>query len=258
MEKKEFLVEPERKTPVIHTDVFVAGAGTAGCIAAIAAARAGAKVLLVERTPVPGGTLGNGGIGISSFYSASKDPAEAKRIVGGLAYELEQRLEKESGATGFVPMPGDANFSSWRTVCDHEIYKGVISQMLLEAGVRVLLQTMFCDVVLEDDRIGAVLIENKDGRSAVAAKQYIDATGDGDIARMAGIEQTQIWQNYHEVCGGPNGLVFGMAGIDFERLLKENPTGASPFPICGIPDMRHFRSWISIFSPPCRRFMKVR
>lgn len=225
MEKREFVTEPERRTPVIRADVFVAGAGTAGCIAAIAAARAGASVILAERTPVPGGTLGNGGIGISSFHSASKDPDRAKRIVGGLAYELERRLEEAGGATGFVPIPGDANKSSWRTVGDHEVYKGVISQMLLEAGVRVFLQTMFCDVLLEDGRIEAVFLENKSGRFAVAAKQYIDATGDGDVARMAKAEQTQIWQRYHEVCGGPNGLVFGMAGIDFDRFQRENPNG---------------------------------
>ena len=225
MEKIEYLTEPARKTPVLYGDVFVAGAGTAGCLAAIAAARAGAKVILVERTPVPGGTLGNGGIGISSYFSASKDPARAKRIVGGLAYELEQRLEEAGGATGFVPVPKDANDSSWRTVGDHEIYKGVISEMLLEAGVRVFLQTMFCGAQMDGERIRAVFIENKSGRFAVVAKQFVDATGDGDIARMAGAERKQIWQRYHEVCGGPNGLVFGMAGIDFERFLKENPNG---------------------------------
>ena len=225
MEKIEYLTEPARKTPVLYGDVFVAGAGTAGCLAAIAAARAGAKVILVERTPVPGGTLGNGGIGISNYFSASKDPNRARRIVGGLAYELEQRLEAAGGATGFVSMPKGPNGSSWRTVGDHEIYKGVISEMLLEAGVRVFLQTMFCGAQMDGERIRAVFIENKSGRFAVVAKQFVDATGDGDIARMAGAEQRQIWQRYHEVCGGPNGLVFGMAGIDFERFLKENPNG---------------------------------
>lgn len=229
----KYLTEPERKTPVIETDVFVAGAGTAGCIAAIAAARMGAKVVLVERTPVPGGTLTNGGIGISSFYSATKNPDEAKRIVGGIAYELVNRLEEAGGATGFIPAPGDNNFSPYRIVADHEIYKAVISRMLMEAGVRVFLSTMFCGVCLKEKaaadtgnrRIKAVFIENKDGRAAVAARQYVDASGDGDIARMAGLKQTELWQRYHEVCGGPNGLVFGMAGIDFERVVAENPTG---------------------------------
>lgn len=229
----KYLTEPERKTPVIETDVFVAGAGTAGCIAAIAAARAGAKVILVERTPVPGGTLANGGIGISSYYSATKEPKEAKQIVGGIAYELATRLQEAGGATGFIPTPGDNNFSPYRIVADHEIYKAVISQMLMGAGVRVFLSTMFCGVCMEEDavdaagnhKIKAVFIENKDGRRAVAAKQYVDASGDGDIARMAGVRQTELWQRYHEVCGGPNGLVFGMAGIDFERAVAENPTG---------------------------------
>ena len=72
-----YIVEPERKIPAIEADVFVAGAGTAGCIAAIAAARAGASVVLVEKLPVPGGTFCNGGIGINSYYANTEDPAKA-------------------------------------------------------------------------------------------------------------------------------------------------------------------------------------
>lgn len=226
MELLEYLVEPERRVPVMEADVFIAGAGTAGCIAAIAAARLGAKVVLVEKMPVPGGTYTNGGIGANSFYSAGSDPIRAKRIVGGIPYELSQRLEMAGGGTGFVPTPDDNHHSPWRFVADHEIYKGVISEMLMEAGVNVYLQTMFCGVLMDGETITAALIENKDGRSAVRAKQYIDASGDGDIARYAGVKQIELWSHYHEVCGGPTGLVFGMAGVDTDRFLKENPDGA--------------------------------
>ncbi len=221
-----YITEPARELPVIEADVFVAGAGTAGCVAAISAARAGAKVVLVEKLPVPGGTFCNGGIGINSYYACTEDPAKAKRIVGGVAYELAQRLEQAGGATGFLPSPNDHYHSPYRFVADHEVHKGVLCEMLMEAGVTVLLQTMLCGLLMDGARIQAAIIENKNGRSAVAAKQYIDCSGDGDAARFAGVEQVEIWQDYDKVCGGPTGLVFGMAGVDFDRLLSENRDGA--------------------------------
>ncbi len=228
----DYIMEPERKVPAIEADVFVAGAGTAGCIAAISAARAGASVVLVEKLPVPGGTFCNGGIGINSYYACTEDaenPENATRVVGGIAYELAQRLEQAGGATGFLQSPNDHYHSPYRFVADHEVHKGVICEMLMEANVQVYLQTMFCGVIMDGSRIQAALIENKDGRMAVKAKQYIDASGDGDIARFAGLEQIDIWQNYDKVVsGGATGLVFGMAGIDYDRLIKENPDGVFP------------------------------
>lgn len=226
MKTESYILEPERKIPVIEADVFIAGAGTAGCIAAIAAARQGAEVVLVEKMPVPGGTYTNGGIGANSFYAMSRDPETAKRVVGGIPYELNQRLLDACGGTGYIPTPDDHHHSPYRYVADHEIYKGVISEMLLEAGVTVLLQTMFCGVLMDGARISAALIENKDGRTAVRAKQYIDCSGDGDIARRAGVEMIPLWQDYDKVCGGPTGLVFGMAGVDTDKMVRENPKGA--------------------------------
>ena len=228
-----FVTEPARQTPVTETDVFVAGAGTAGCIAAIAAARAGAKVILAEKLPVPGGTLTNGGIGISNYYASSDGTQPPKRIVGGIPYELACRLEEALGATGFLPAKPKAGSNPYRIVADHEIYKGVISEMLLEAGVTVLLSTLCCGVRLQEERgtefrISHVFLENKDGRCAIAAKQFIDATGDGDLAHMAGLPQEELWTRYHEVCGGPTGLVFGMGGVDLDRFEAENPAGVFP------------------------------
>jgi len=227
MDNINSIYEPGRNLPVIQGDVFIAGGGTAGCIAAIAAARAGAKTVLVEKMPVPGGTYTNGGIGTSSFYSANTDPSASRQIVGGVAYELIQRLDAAGGSTGFVASPNEHHHNPYRYVADHEVFKGVISEMLIEAGVTVYLQTMFCGVMMEGNRITAALIENKNGRSAVVARQYIDASGDGDVAKFAGVEQVEIWQNYDQVCGSATGLVFGMGGIDFDRMLAENPGAAA-------------------------------
>ena len=220
---KHYFIEPEKRLPVIDADVCVAGAGTSGLIAAIAAARNGAKVVLVEKLPVPGGTLTNGGIGFNAYYSQeTKDGPPSRRIVGGLAYELAQRLESTGFSTGFAHLEHDHYRIPYRFMADHEALKAVASEMLMESGVTVFLQTFLASVAYEGTTIKAAIIENKDGRSAIVAKQYIDATGDGDIARMMGLQQLELWQDYDTVCGGPTGLVFGMAGIDFEKAVKEN------------------------------------
>lgn len=220
------ITEAARALPVLEYDVFVAGAGTAGCIAAIAAARAGARVLLVEKLPVPGGTYTNGGIGTYSYFASCGPGEEPRRIVGGLPFELAERLETEVGATGFLPTPGDKHRIPCRFVADHEVYKGVISDMLLSSHVDVLLQTQLAGLICSEGRISHAIIENKDGRRAVSARVFIDATGDGDAARLAGCPRLELWQEYTGVCGAPTGLVFGMSGIDFDRLLSENPGSA--------------------------------
>ncbi len=180
------ITEAARTLPVLEYDVFVAGAGTAGCIAAIAAARAVARVLLVEKLPVPGGTYTNGGIGTYSYFASCGSGEAPRRIVGGLPFELAERLEAEGGAMGFLPTPGDKHRIPCRFVADHEVYKGVISEMLLASGVDVLLQTQLAGLICEDGRIRCAVSENKDGRRAAAAKVFVDATGDGDAARHAG------------------------------------------------------------------------
>ena len=216
-----YFTEAARQIPIVETDVFIAGAGTAGCIAAIAAARAGAKVTLVEKLPVPGGTLTNGGIGVSSFFSQNADPAQAKRIVDGLPYELIDTLIKRGGATLFRPTPNNEQLNPYRVVADHEPYKGVISEMLMEAGVNVLLNTMLSDVVTEDGRIQYVIVQNRNGRTAYKAASYIDTTGDGDLAKLAGAKQFDM--THGKECA--TGMVFGISGVDIDRALAENPKG---------------------------------
>ncbi len=223
MESNRFILEPSREIPVIEADVLVAGAGTAGCIAAIAAARLGAKVVMIEKMPVPGGTYTNGGNHCSSFYAASDDPETAKRIVGGIPYELALRIMDAGGSEGFLPTPNTKHRSPFSFLSKHYVYKGVLSEMLLEEGITVYLQTLMCGAELEGDSIRCVFIENKNGRSAVKAKQFIDCTGDGDLAKAAGVEQVPTWKDYTEVCTSPTGLVFGMGGIDYDRAVAENP-----------------------------------
>lgn len=222
MESIKLFHEPARDIPVLETDVLVAGAGTSGCIAAIAAARAGTDVILVEKLPVPSGTLTNGGNGIYSYFAQTNDPNQAVQVVGGIPYELALRVDAAEGSTGFIAIPNEPRKCPKKPIFNHEVIKGVLCEMLLEAGVKVYLQTVLCGVKMESGKIQAAIIENKDGRSAIVAKQYVDCTGDGDVAKFCGLEQVTNWQDYNKVSGAATSLPFAMAGIDFDRAVKES------------------------------------
>lgn len=222
----EYVVEPARRIPVAQADVVVVGGGTAGCIAAVAAARAGAKTYLIEKNPIVGGTYTNGGTGTFSFFSTNAVPEKAHRIVDGIPYEMINRIDALGGFTGFIPTPNESHHCPYRAMSDHEAYIAAVSDMLLEAKVEVLLQTMLSRVVTEDGVIKAIIVENKDGRSAIEANAFVDCTGDGDLARYAGCEQIEHWQDYTQVCSAPTAMVFGMGGIDFEKVVRENPEAA--------------------------------
>ncbi|MCR5145280.1 MAG: FAD-dependent oxidoreductase [Lachnospiraceae bacterium] len=209
---------PATEIEVVDIDVCVAGGGTAGCMAAIAAARNGAKVLMVEKLPVPGGTLTNGGIGVSSYYNQCDDPKDAKRIVGGLAYEMIDKLIESGGATSFAMTPDNPQRNAYRVVADHEPYKGVIAEMLMEAGVEVLLNCMVSEVVMDGSKIDYIVVDRRDKRVAYRAKTYVDATGDGDVAKKAGA--TMLDMTHGQECA--TGMVFGIGGIDWDRVLEEN------------------------------------
>ncbi len=218
----KYYEEAPRKTKVLECDVLVAGAGTAGCVAAVAAARAGAKVVVVEKMPVPSGTLSNGGNGISSLYAQAQFPGDVRQIVRGLPQELVDRVT-EWGGCDISRTPMGPHHSPVTPTFNHEVIKAVLCEIMIEAGVKVLLQTFMCGVDMEDGVIKAAFIENKSGRTAVVAKQYIDCTGDGDFGKYCGCEQTTNWQDYDKVCGAATSLPMAMAGIDFDRAVKEAP-----------------------------------
>ncbi len=216
-----FYIEPEKQIPVRDTaDVIVAGGGTAGCIAAIAAAREGAKVVLIEKQPLPGGNFTQGGMVANSFYAFADEENNSVRVVDGLAKELIDRMEEAGGCPGFIPTRvGNLYRRPYLAVSDHEIFKSVMAKMLLEAGVHVYLQTTLSDVIMEGSRICGVIIESKSGREVLYAKQFVDATGDGDLARLAGAPVLSTWESFGV---DQIGLIFGMNGIDFEKIYAYN------------------------------------
>lgn len=171
--------EPARKLDVYaDVDVVVCGGGPGGLPAAIAAARHGAKTLLIERYGFLGG-LATAGLVAPILGHTAHDSDQP--IVMGLLKELTERMHALSGAPTW-----EDTLSKWGINFDAEAFKRVADVMTQEAGIQLLLHTIVTDVIVENGEIKAVIIENKSGRQAIACKLVIDATGDADIAYRAG------------------------------------------------------------------------
>jgi len=182
--------EPAREIPVVaEADVVVVGGGVAGMMAALAAARAGASTLLIERYGFLGGTAT---AGLMTSFNGFRNEHAPNHVqtVRGLAQEMVDRLLAAGGACAhtqhgyFGPMkPGE---SPYAVSFDPEVLKQVGLEMLQEAGVRLMLHTLFADALVQGREIQAILVENKSGRQAILGQVYVDATGDGDLCARAG------------------------------------------------------------------------
>ena len=166
-----------KSVPVVGSyDVVVCGAGPAGVIAAIAAAREGASVALVERFGFLGGMATAGLVMPLSVFIYQN-----KRVIGGIPWEFIERLEAMGG--GYIEKPlGNVAF-------DPELYKLCMQRMVLEAGVTLYMNSYLTGTVVDTEgTVECVVIENKSGSEALEAKVFIDCTGDADLAAMAGVE----------------------------------------------------------------------
>jgi len=150
-----------------RVDVLVCGGGVAGIAAAVAAARNGAKTLLIERAGFLGGTATGSAMGLIVI--------PASELVG-FPREFFSRLALEQGA-------GLGDVVPW----DIEAYKLTAMDLVIESGADLLLYTWISEPLVRDDRLEGVIIENKSGRQAILAKVVIDTTGDGDVAARAGV-----------------------------------------------------------------------
>ena len=161
-------------------DIVILGGGVSGSIAAIAAARLGTKVLLVEEHGFLGGSLTSMGVGpMMSFHN----PA-GEQVVRGIPDEMIQRLVAKGGSLGHIP--DSTTYCSTVTPFDSEALKIELETMLHEAGGTILYHTQLASVSREGDRITGIVLCNKAGLTSVRAKVFIDASGDGDLAARAG------------------------------------------------------------------------
>ena len=211
-----YVVEPARRVPVKgEYDVVVVGGGTAGVVAAIAAARTGARTALVERYGFLGGCLIGGATGIHSFFNLFKrEPrTERKQLVKGLPQEMVDRLTAAGGGLGHVEMILGYDFTSMLTPCEPEVFKLVAFEMCQEAGVELLLHTLLVDAFAVDGRARGVVVESKSGREAILAKRIVDCSGDADAAAKLGAPFT------HFKGEGNYGvsLTFRMGNVNLDR-----------------------------------------
>ncbi|OPA80937.1 FAD-dependent oxidoreductase [Paenibacillus selenitireducens] len=172
-------IQLSSKLPVSYTpDVVVVGGGASGVAAAMAAARNGAETLLIEQR----GYLG--GMGTAALVPAFCPYTDGEKpIIRGIGLEL---LEKMKLAAGEAFYSRNKDRLDWVAI-DVEILKCVYDQEVLDSGAKILFHTFADQVLLEGDRISGLVISNKSGRSVVQAKLYIDATGDADLAALAGV-----------------------------------------------------------------------
>ncbi len=166
-------------------DVLIVGGGGAGIAASIAAARSGARTLLVERYGFLGGMATAGMVG--SFCGFFTTGTEKKLIVGGIAGSLLERLKERSAVTVKGVSRVDPRIASLRF--NPEIFKFVTEELAVKSGVELLYHSFVTDVAWEQkgSRLSGVIVENKSGRCALLAKVIIDASGDGDVAFRAGV-----------------------------------------------------------------------
>jgi hypothetical protein len=211
----EYYEEPPKRLPVRNFDVVVAGAGTGGVVAAVAAARQGAKTMLIERKGYTGGTAAEGGTAIHSFYNLWRAfPGVKKRkVVRGIPEETIARLAKVGGTTGYPEMSRGYDYDSVCTALDTELYKLVTFEMLDEAGVYVAVNTLLTGAVVEGSRVKGVIIESRSGRELIAAKAFVDCTAYGDLAAYAGAKYTE--PNDYPVANS-----VGIANVSVEKYCE--------------------------------------
>ena len=165
--------EPVRDIPVIReVDVCVVGGGTAGIAAGVAAARNGADTLLVERYNSLGGQMTAGYV---VFIPGRWNYDIGSPTFGGIMTEFAERLKKEDA---FWRLDGTPHGHWW---LDGEVMKWLGIIMLEEAGAKMRLHSWVSNVIMDGSRIKAIITESKEGRQAIAAKCFVDASGDADL-----------------------------------------------------------------------------
>lgn len=198
-------------------DVLVVGGGNAGCAAALASARNGARTLLVERYGFLGGTATAAMVGPwMTFHSGSQ------RIVGGIAQEIVERLVARGGSPGHVHDASD--YVATITPFDPEIHKALLFEMMREAGVELLLHAYFLEALCNAGGVAGARFATVAGPRDERASVTIDATADAYLAASAGVAVQQ-----GDAAGRvqPATLIFRLSHVDLAetaRYLRENPS----------------------------------
>lgn len=192
---------------LIKTDIAVLGGGPGGIAAAIAAARQGAKVLIVERMGFVGGNLATG-LPLLAFLDS-----QGRQVTGGFAQKLVERLEAMKGSYGHRVCP----FHNSTTIINPMYTRICLFEMLKENNIDLLLHCEITGASVVNRKICSVTVVGKGAEIEIEAAVFIDATGDGDVAYMAGAN-FQKGQAETGVLQPPT-LMFDLGGINFDKFF---------------------------------------
>jgi hypothetical protein len=271
------IIEPAREIKVLReTDVVVVGGGPGGHSAAVAAARNGARTVLIERYGHLGGMATGGLVAMIPHLSGgTKEPQ-----IAGLCQEWIERLDARGAA--IHPKKEDLGsddpevITYWRNrgiwflsdegrirltvVTDPEILKCVLNDMAEEAGVKLLLHAWGTRAIVEDNQVKGVIFESKSGRQAILAKVVIDATGDGDLLPSAGADFTTKMDVHLRIRN--LAVVFKIGNVDLDRFIEFRQTEperyaelvrqvflAHGFPVGGFRGLHEGVVWVNNFVP---------
>ncbi|MDP6691282.1 MAG: FAD-dependent oxidoreductase [Alphaproteobacteria bacterium] len=200
--------EPARQTPIReNADVLVVGGGSAGLCAAVAAARAGARVVLAESHGFLGGTLTAVTLGsICGLYTVTED--DIVPAVGGLLSEIIERLAILEG-----PRAPTRWLETATMIYDPFLLRVVADNLVSETDMSLALHTRAVSVIMDGSRIDGVVFEGQDGRWACRARMVIDCTGDCTVAALAGAK----FEMDADGIQFPNPM-FRLGGVDTDKV----------------------------------------
>lgn len=198
-------------------EVVVVGGGVSGAVAGIASARQGARTLVIEKMGFLGGMLTAGGVGPMMTFHAGDT-----QVVRGIAEEIVQELKKLGGSPGHIS--DTTGYTYTVTPFDAEMLKYVLETMYRQAGGEILYHGMLSGVAVSEGRINQISVCSKSGPLTIKSRVFIDATGDGDLAAMGGVD-FQLGREQDGLCQ-PVTMNMKVQNVDIELIktcIRQNP-----------------------------------